>query len=79
MFLRRSHKTPEIATGATYCRSRADNVLETAKVLAIRPDLAGIPHVRFNLHIETGKQVMDEERTLSLSRFSECFTERMPA
>ena len=78
MFLKR-HKMPEIATGATYSRPRPDNVLETAKVIAIRPDLAGIPHVRFNLHIQAGKHVMDEERTLSVYSFSESFKERVSA
>lgn len=79
MFLMRSQKGPEIAAGATYCRHRPDNVVEIAKVIAIRQDLAGIPHVRFNLQIESGMHVMEEERTLSLSRFSEFFKERVSA
>lgn len=79
MFIRRSPKAPEVTAGDTYCRSRPDNTVETAKVIAIRPDLAGIPHVRFNLHIEAGKHIMDEERTLSLSCFSESFKDRVPA
>ncbi|HET8726477.1 MAG TPA: hypothetical protein VFO41_03110 [Alphaproteobacteria bacterium] len=79
MFLKRLQKAPEVAAGAIYSRSRPNNVVETAKVIAIRSDMAGIPHVRFNLHIEAGKNVTDEERTLSLTCFSESFKERVPA
>jgi|HigsolmetaAR204D_1030405.scaffolds.fasta_scaffold04243_3 hypothetical protein len=79
MFPRLTRKPPEITAGASYSRPRRDNVVEIAKVIAIRPDAAGIPHVRFNLHIESGIRVLDEERTLSLSRFSECFRERVTA
>ena len=46
--------------------------MERATVLELRPDLVGIPHVRFTVaveHRDAGRVDIEGTRTLALSRF----------
>jgi hypothetical protein len=78
MLFRREAAKPEIAPGSTYRRSRGE-VVEMARVIAVVPDPGGIPHVRFNLHIESRTSHSDEQRTLALAAFSSLYAEAVRA
>ena len=69
-------KNPDVTTGALYGRSDGGKVVETARVLSISFDVAGIPHVRFSLHHERS-EASDELRILCLRSFQEQFRERL--
>jgi len=68
----------EVATGAVFRRTVGGRVIDTAQVLALSEDSAGIRHVRFSVHHER-TEAADELRTLALASFREIFTERAPA
>jgi hypothetical protein len=58
--------------GDRYCRARGSQFLETATILELRPDGAGIPHVHFTVAVKHPKAVrvdVEGTRTLALSRF----------
>jgi hypothetical protein len=78
MLFRREALKPEISAGNTYRRERGD-VVEVARVIAVVSDPAGIPHVRFNLHIASRTTRADEQRTLALAYFSSLYCEVVPA
>ncbi len=42
----------EVKPGHQFCRRRRDNITEMATVLGLRDEVAGIPHVRFELAYE---------------------------
>jgi hypothetical protein len=68
-----------VQAGHVYSRGAASRVKETAQVVAITNDRAGIPHVRFRLVFgrpEARGEPM-EERTLALSAFMELYPERV--
>jgi hypothetical protein len=68
-FLSRRIQAPEVNRGALFHRRRDHAIVETADVISVEPDAAGIVHVQFNLKI-TGRRTVDEEqRTLSLEYF----------
>ncbi|GIL37910.1 hypothetical protein [Roseiterribacter gracilis] len=78
MLFRREAAKPEIAPGSTYRRSRGE-VVEMARVIAVVADPGGIPHVRFNLHIESRTCHSDEQRTLAVEAFSSLYAEPVRA
>lgn len=78
MLFRREALKPEICAGNTYRRARGE-VVEMARVIAVVPDPAGIPHVRFNLHIASRTTQTDEQRTLALAYFSSLYSEPVHA
>ena len=61
----------ELKPGDRYCRTLENRFLETATVVELKPDLAGIPHVRFTVSFEHPDAVRVDEgpRTLALDRF----------
>ncbi len=65
--------------GDQYCKTDGRRVLEIATVLALLPDLTGIPHVHFNVAFARldGAAVQDGPRTLALSRFMTKYPEHM--
>lgn len=76
MFFRRAKSERHVTPGAVFRRICDNRTVETAHVLAVASDGAGIPHVRFSLQserVETGR----EQRTLALSSFAELFHERV--
>lgn len=82
MFFRRRSKRASlpqgIEEGARYRRFARGQGVETAHVIAVCPDLMGIPHVRFWVHHELS-DTPDDLRTLALSAFAELFPERIAA
>ena len=76
MFLRRQ-KAPAESLKARYTGGPRAASVETARVLAVSKDPAGIPHVRFSVHYERVESA--ENATLALSSFSELFSERVLA
>jgi len=78
MFSKR-HKSPsEITEGSVFRRTTRGQAVETARVLKVSKDPAGIPHVRFSVHYERVDSA-DELRTLALTSFSEMFSEQVHA
>jgi hypothetical protein len=73
MFFRR-RKTPlTVQIGARYQRMFDGRVSETAQVLSVTREVAGIPHVHFHVHHER-PEASDEYRTLALGAFLETFS-----
>ena len=73
-------KRPEaVEAGHLYRRIRSGRVEETARVMSISSDRAGIPHVRFLLMFGRPDRRGEpaEERTLALSAFMELYPERV--
>ena len=61
----------ELKPGDRYCRTLGNRFLETATILELRPDLVGIPHVRFTVVFEHPDAIPLDEgpRMLSLTSF----------
>jgi hypothetical protein len=78
MFLKRTKVVRPIAEGAVFRRTVYGRIVETARVLSVTPDGAGIPHVQFSLQADL-PDAMEEMRTLALSTFFETFRERVGA
>ena len=74
-FLSRRTKVPEVNQGALFRRRRDHEIVETANVIAVTPDAAGIVHVQFNLRISGPRTVDEEQRTLSLEYFHRLYRE----
>lgn len=79
MFRRETLPPPSLSEGASFRRSRGSDIVETAKVLAVTSDSAGIPHVRFSLHIAGRCEVAEEQRTLALDWFRTLYQEPITA
>jgi hypothetical protein len=56
-------------------RRRDHEIVETANVISVTPDAAGIIHVQFNLRISGPRTVDEEQRTLSLEYFHQLYQE----
>jgi hypothetical protein len=73
LFVRRGRTLQFVRVGATF-RRKADSVVETARVISIAPDAAGIPHVRYEAGLERPfGRVEAGPRTLNLTSFAERF------
>src|SRR5690348_1243471 len=72
---------PLIEPGAIYRRVRPNNLVETARVLAVTTDNVGIPHVRVDIRVDGPHyaQVSQGQRLLSLDSFAADFTELVRA
>ncbi len=73
-------RRPEpVEAGHLYRRVRSGRVEETAQVVSVASDRAGIPHVRFLLIFGRPHRRGEpaEERTLALSTFLELYPERV--
>ena len=76
------HEAPaplDLSEGARFRRSRGHDVIETARVIKIVSDPAGIPHVRFSLQIAGSGDVSEEQRTLALNSFTTLYREPVSA
>jgi hypothetical protein len=74
-FLSRRAQVPEVNRGAMFRRRRDHEIVETANVISVAPDAAGIVHVQFNLKISGPRTVDEEQRTLSLEYFHRLYRE----
>ena len=70
---------PLIEPGAVYRRVRPNNLVETARVLAVTTDNVGIPHVRVDIRVDGPHyaRISQGQRLLSLDAFAADFTERV--
>lgn len=78
-----SRRAPEneIKPGNRYRRRLDSGLVATATVIGVRPDLAGIAHVRFAVAVEglaAGRQDDGGTRILALRSFAETYRERIP-
>jgi hypothetical protein len=77
---RQERKVQDVKVGSVYRRTGPGDVVETAKVLGVSPDAAGIPHVRYQISIKRPAFTeMEDRRTLNLESFAERFSERIEA
>jgi hypothetical protein len=70
-------KQHDIAEGAAFRHPLPGAVVETARVLSLRSDLLGIPHVRFMVSYEQSERTIlqDGPRILSLTAFASRYRE----
>ena len=76
---RSDDEAPFIEPGDVYRRVRANNLIETARVLAVTTDNVGIPHVRVDIQVDGPHyaRISQGQRLLSLAAFAADFTERV--
>ena len=84
MWSRRTHPSITLENGASFRaasfrRAGRFDVIETAKIIAVWTDSAGIPHVRFNVRITAPRPMLEEQRTLSLESFRRLYPEPVAA
>ncbi len=73
MFLRSGDKLHYIRPGTTFRRLHPRNLVETAEILAVSTDDAGIPHVRFSVRYQHPARTQSDvaQRTLALRTFAD--------
>jgi hypothetical protein len=79
MFFKRVRTDDVIEPGSTYRRVIACGVVETARVLTVCADQAGIPHVKFAVRNNMANATVDELRTLAAESFARLFGPRVEA
>lgn len=80
MFFKRDNGMEFVKAGTAFRRTRADKMVETAKVLSIASDTFGIPHVKYELSVEkpvTRQCVIEGPRVLALATFATTYSERV--
>jgi hypothetical protein len=75
MWFRHETSALPLSEGARFRRARGYDVVETARILAVVADPAGIPHVRFSLEIASQCNLAIEQRTLALDLFRTLYRE----
>ena len=67
----------QVRAGAVFRRVHADQLIETARVLSVKPDQNGIPHVRFSVSFERARFARLDvgTRMLALASFTEAYRE----
>ena len=80
-FMKRGRKVEFVKSGTLFHRSKADNSIETARIIGMRMDALGIVHVRYEVsiarqHIAT--PYFEGPRTLALEAFAETYDKRLP-
>ena len=82
MFFKREDTLETVRPGSTFRRIHADNLVETAKVVAVGADAHGIPHVKFQVSFarpNRGATSEETSRMLALKTFADRYKERVPA
>jgi hypothetical protein len=83
MLFRRGEDVLEyVRPGCTFRRIHPDNLVETAKVVAVGTDAHGIPHVKFQVSFarpNRGATSEETSRMLALKTFADRYRERVPA
>lgn len=72
----------DLEPGAVFRKVRPDNLVEKATVLSVKNDTLGIPHVRFDISLESPSHLRlteSQQRLLCVQAFTEHFPERVPA
>ena len=71
-------ESSDIQAGNVFRCPHTGPVVETAKVLSVRSDSYGIPHVTYQVRIRRANHdVQDGPRLLALKSFTERYTERV--
>jgi hypothetical protein len=68
-FKSRPSPSMDIGYGAMFRRLRAAEIIETAQIIEVSPDSAGIMHVRYNLQISGPRYSEEDQRTIALESF----------
>lgn len=71
---------PAVRPGRVYRYTGGDNVMRVAKVIDVKADSLGIPHVRFEVRVSRGlgrPTYFEESRTLTLDAFVTQFREAL--
>ena len=64
----------EIKAGATFARTGARDVVETARVISVQTHAGGVSHVHYDCRLQHASRVLaDGPRTLALQAFVERF------
>ena len=80
LFIKRGRKVEFVKSGSLFHRTKADNSIETARVIAMRTDAFGIAHVRYEVSIARQHVVasyFEGPRTLALNAFVDKYSERL--
>ena len=81
MFIKRGRKVEFVKCGSLFHRTHADKSVETARVIGMRTDSYGIPHVRYEVSVAR-RQIptfyFEGPRTLALETFMDTYRERLP-
>ena len=75
MSLRKKPAKIDLDHGASFRRPQRFDIVETAKIIAVRADSLGIPHVCYILKIAGPRTLVEEQRTLSLESFRRLYPE----
>jgi hypothetical protein len=77
----RDNDAENVRPGTTFRRVHEDELIETAEVESVRPDLYGIPHVKFKVNFSRRNRFSYDEgsRTLALQSFIDRYREEVPA
>ena len=64
----------EIKAGATFARTGARDVVETARVISVQEHAGGVSHVHYDCRLQHASRVLEDgPRTLALQAFAERF------
>ncbi len=80
-FMKRGRKVEFVKSGTLFHRSKADNSIETARIIGMRTDALGIVHVRYEVSIarrHIAASYFEGPRTLALEAFAETYDKRLP-
>ena len=81
MFIKRGRKVELVKCGSLFHRSNADKSVETARVIGMRTDSYGIPHVRYEVSVarrQIPTSYFEGPRTMALETFTDTYRERLP-
>ena len=75
-FIKFKRDADEVKVGHMYRHVNAHRVVETAKVINVKEDTFGIPHVHFAISVDGDTSTgFEDYRTLGISSFSERYCE----
>ena len=81
LFMKRGRKIGFVKSGSLFQRTKADNSIETARVIGMRTDAFGIAHVRYEISIarrHISASYFEGPRTLALEAFADIYRECLP-
>ena len=81
MFMKRDRKLEFVKSGTLFYRPKANNSVETARVLGMQSDAFGITHIRYEVSImrrHLASSYFEGPRTLALKAFTEKYWNRTP-
>ena len=82
VLIKRGRKICLIKAGDMFCRKRADQTLELARVIALSADSFSIPHIRYEIefkHPHRTNSFIEGPRVLSLGTFADMYKDRLAA